>query len=270
VRAIGLKLFVAGIAASGLGGSSRAADAATFDHQAWNGVLSRFVDEHGRVDYEALERDRGDLDRYLAQIAEIGPGSTPDRFPTQPDQLAYYVNAYNAFVFEGVLDGDPNARTVWRGVVPGYSFFVRRKFRLDGQSINLRDLENKIVRARFGDARVHAALNCASISCPRLPAIAFGPDRLERELDAAMTEFVSSEGNVRVDEATRTVFLSKIFDWYREDFLSDEREAGNAEPTLLDYVNRFRGAASPIPADYSVRFLKYDKDLNGLPDTGGD
>jgi hypothetical protein len=262
-------LLFAGLAAAGLGGAAQADDAPGFDHQDWNAVLSRFVDERGRVDYEALATDRAALDRYLAQIAEIGPRSTPEQFPTQAHELAYYVNAYNALVFQGVLDGDLDAETVWRGLVPGYGFFVGRKFRLDGRSINLRKLENKIVRARFGDARVHAALNCASNGCPRLPTTAFEPGRLERELNTAMAEFVSSEQNVRVDEAKRTVFLSKVFDWYREDFLADEREAGNPEPTLIDYVNRFRGEAPPIPHDYTVRFLEYDKRLNRMPDSDG-
>jgi len=266
---MGFRLFVAGLAAAGLGGSPRAGDAATSDHQAWNAVLSRFVDERGRVDYEALARDRAALDRYLAHIAEIGPRSTPEQFPTQSHELAYYVNAYNALVFQGVLDGHVDADTVWGGLATGYGFFVGRKFRLDGRSINLRQLENKLVRARFGDARVHAALNCASVGCPRLPPTAFEPGRLERELNSAMAEFVSSEQNVRVDDANRTVFLSKIFDWYREDFLEDEREAGNAKPNLIDYVNRFRGDASPIPRDYTVRFVEYDKSLNRQPDSDG-
>jgi hypothetical protein len=258
--------FGSAVFALGLGSVPRADDSGAFDHQAWNAVLSQFVDQRGRVDYETLAGDRAALDRYLAQIAETGPQSTPERFPTASHELAYYVNAYNALVFQGVLDGDLDGETVWRGLVPGYSFFVGRKFRLDGRSINLRKLENELVRARFGDARVHAALNCASVGCPRLPTTAFSPGHLERELNSAMTEFVSSEQNVRIDDANRTVFLSKIFEWYREDFLADERETGNAEPNLIGYVNRFRGDASPIPRDYAVRFLEYDKRLNRQPD----
>ena len=85
-----------------------------------------------------------------------------------------------------------------------------------------------------------------------------------------MTEFVSSEQNVRVDRTSRTVFLSKIFDWYREDFLADERKAGNTKPTLIDYVNRFRGDLPAVPTDYSIRFLDYDKQLNRLPSSEKD
>ena len=270
MKRFGFKLFVTGIAAAALGGAGQADGVAPFDHGGWSGVLSAFVDERGQVDYEALAGDRAALDRYLEAIAETGPRSTPERFPTEADELAYYVNAYNALVFQGVIDGDLDAETVWRGLVPGYGFFVGQKFRLDGETINLRNLENRIVRARFGDARVHAALNCASVGCPRLPTTAFEPGRLERELNAAMAEFVANERHVRVDHANRTVFLSKIFDWYREDFLADESEAGNTKPNLIDYVNRFLVDAPPIPRDYRVAFLEYDKNLNRPADSHAD
>ena len=260
---LGFTLLVAGLAAAGLGGASQAGDAAEFDYRDWTSVLSRFVDDRGQVDYAALAVDRAALDRYLELIAESGPQTTPERFATREDELAYYVNAYNALVFQGVLDGHVDADSVWRGLIPGYSFFVKKKFRLDGQSINLRNLENKLVRARFGDARIHAALNCASVGCPRLPTTAFEADGLEKTLNDAMAEFVSNENNVRVDPAERTLYLSKIFEWYRDDFLDDEREAGNDDPNLVDYVNRFRSKdTTPIPRDYAIRFLEYDKRLN--------
>ena len=118
------------------------------------------------------------------------------------------------------------------------------------------------MRAQFGDARIHAALNCASVGCPRLPRMAFEPGQLEQELSNAMTEFVSNELHVRVDDAARTVWLSKIFDWYEDDFITDEREAGTAKPNLIDYINRFRAESSEIPRDYAIRFLDYDKRLN--------
>jgi len=261
------QLLVAAVVASSLGKGVEAGQAEAFDHRDWSQVLARVVDENGRVDYEALAEDRRQLDRYLEAIAETGPRSTPERFPTKADELAYYVNAYNALVFQGVLDGDlEDAETVWQGLLPGYGFFVGKKFRLDGQSINLRNLENKIVRARYGDARIHAALNCASVGCPRLPTTAFQPGRLEVELNTAMIEFVSSEQHVRVDAGSRTVYLSKIFDWYEEDFIEDEREAGNPKPSLIAYVNRYRGTAAPIPEEFTVRFLDYDKRLNSAPD----
>ncbi len=242
-------------------------DSAVFTHDDWNEVLSRFVDENGRVDYAALARDRDALDSYLAAIAEAGPRSTPDRFPTRDHELAFYINAYNALVFAGVLNLGEDAETVWGGLLRGFSFFVKHKYRIDGQWINLRNLENKLIREQYGDARIHAALNCASTGCPRRPAMALEPGELDRSLDASMAEFATDERNVRIKTETRTVYLSKIFEWFRGDFVADEREAGNPDPTLIDYINRFRGDAPPVPRNFKIRFLEYDRSLYGAPAT---
>ena len=227
------------------------------------------MDDRGLVDYAALARDRTALDRYLVAIAGSGPESTPERFPTRDHELTYYINAYNALVFAGVLDLGDDADTVWGGLIDGYPFFVAAKYRIDGRKINLRNLENKIVRARYGDARIHAALNCASLGCPRLPDSAFRPGSLDDTLDAAMTEFVSDPRHVRVDDDAEVVHLSKIFDWFRDDFVDDEREAGVEDPNVIDYVNRFRGDAPAIPRDYTVKTLKYDERLNRAPSGDG-
>ena len=233
-----------------------------FTHDDWDAVLSEFVDDGGLVDYAALARDREALDRYLAAIAEAGPESTPERFPTRDHELTYYLNAYNALVFAGVLAGGDDIDTVWSGILSGYGFFVGTKYRVDGRKTNLRNLENKIVRARYGDARIHAALNCASLGCPRLSDTAFRPGSLDTTLDAAMTEFASDPRNVRIDHDAKVVYLSKIFDWFGDDFLADEREAGTDHPTVIDYVNRFRGDAPAVPRAYAVMILDYDEGLH--------
>jgi hypothetical protein len=262
IATIVLTTFVAAPVGASEGG-------AVFAHDDWDAVLAAFVDDRGLVDYAGLARDRDALDRYLAAIAEVGPESTPERFPTRDHELTYYINAYNALVFAGVLGLGDDAETVWGGLIDGYPFFVGAKYRIDGRKINLRNLENKVVRARYGDARIHAALNCASLGCPRLPDTAFRPGTLDATLDAAMTEFVSDPRHVRVDDDAKVVHLSKIFDWFRDDFLDDEREVGNDDPSLIDYVNRFRGDAPAVPRDYDVKILKYDEGLNRAPPRAG-
>ncbi len=128
--------------------------------------------------------------------------------------------------------------------------------------MNLKSLEDRLIRERFHDPRIHAALNCASISCPRLQREAFEAARLDAQLDEAMSEFVGDPRHLRVHPETRMVELSKIFDWFSEDFLDYERSQGNSEPRLLDYVNRFRAVGAEIPRDFRVRFLRYDKGIN--------
>ncbi len=230
--------------------------------ESWQTVLQKFVDPNGWVDYRSLAQDRGELDRYLALVNEISPETHPHLFPSRNDRLAYYINAYNALVFKGVLALGPDATTVWGMTGIGYGFFVQQKVIVGGQRMNLRSLENKIIRREFEDPRIHAAVNCASISCPRLPQEAFDAEQLDQQLDSAMTEFVNDERHCRVDPASGTVSLSKIFDWFKSDFVDYESRQGNTKGGLIDYVNRFRAPEDQIAADFSVKFLPYDKGLN--------
>jgi hypothetical protein len=235
-----------------------------FSHAEWTAVLQRFVDETGRVDYEALARDRAGLDAWLARLVRQGPKSTPVLFPTRSDRLAYYLNAYNALVFQGVLLRGPERDSVWKGgLFSGSAFFVSTKFRLDGETSSLKALEDDLIRRDFADPRIHAALNCASIGCPRLPREAFVPEKLDAQLDAAMREFVEDGRHVAVDPARRTVTLSKIFDWFEKDFLSFERVNGNPDPKIVDFVNRFRIARPKLDRSFRVRYFDYDKRING-------
>ncbi len=237
---------------------------AGFSYADWTAVLEATVDDKGTVDYAALHRAPQTLDRFLAAVARTSPVSTPALFPSSQDQLAYWINAYNAWVFRGVLARGPEKESVWKGgLVSGYSFFVGMDIVLGGEKTNLRKLEDKTIRAGFRDPRVHAALNCASRGCPRLPRKAFEPATLDAELDAAMRDFVSEARNVSVDAAARTTTLSKIFDWFKKDFLAFEKAQGNPDPKLVDYVNRYRTSDAQVPRDFRERFADYDKRLNG-------
>lgn len=239
------------------------AQSGSFRYEDWSRVLITFVDDEGRVDYRALAADPAELKAFLSRIAGEGPKTTPERFPGRSDRLAYYINAYNALVFEGVLKRGPERVSVWKGgLVSGYSFFVGMKVRLDGSETNLKTLEDDVIRKGFADPRIHAALNCASVGCPRLPREAFLPARLDEQLDAAMKAFLDEERNVAVDAAGRAVTLSKIFDWYEKDFLDFEKAHGNAKPVLLDYVSRYRTSGPPVDRTFRVRFAPYDKRIN--------
>ncbi|MGE0641559.1 MAG: DUF547 domain-containing protein [Thermoanaerobaculia bacterium] len=239
-----------------------AASAASFSHADWTAALERFVDDGGRVDYAALARDRTTLDRYLSSLERASPDSASANFATRADQLAYWINAYNAVVVAGVLDRGVDTASVWGDGFFGIGFFTVDRARLGGRRMSLKSLEDDIVRARFRDPRVHAALNCASIGCPRLPRRAFEGATLEADLDAAMREFVNEPRNCKVDLAERTVWLSKIFSWFEDDFVGFEKERGTEGSTVISYVNRYRANGAHIPPGLRVRFLEYDKRLN--------
>ena len=221
----------------------------------WARVLQQYVDEHGRVDFHALEGDRGPLDRYVAWLATHGPRSTPSGFPNQQAVLAYHVNAYNALAMHGVLE---------RGIPEDFSSFFKRarffRFRgivVDGGKSNLYDYENDVIRP-LDDARVHFALNCMVRDCPRLPREPFTAGRLNEQLEAATREFLNSDKHVRVDETRRILHLSAILDFYTEDFVA----SGRAED-LPAYVNRYR--ETTIEPGLEVRFMDYDWTVNVIP-----
>ncbi|ANM31441.1 hypothetical protein ABI59_20485 [Acidobacteria bacterium Mor1] len=230
-------------------------------HGDWARALGTHVDEQGLVDYIGLAEDREALDRYLAFVHRVSPDSAPDAFPTRDHELAHYLNAYNALVFEGVLGLEPGIDTVW-GNGDGAGFFSNMPVLVGGTKTNLQDLENKIIREQYRDPRIHAALNCASMGCPRLPMEPFRGETLDAQLDAAIREFVNDPRHVGFDAAAGTVRLSKIFDWFAGDFIADQERNGHPDRTALGYINRYRAAGSEIPANARVEIPAYDKRLN--------
>jgi len=240
-----------------------------FPHDLLDGVLRKVVGPTG-VDYPALVRDSSALRAYCALLAVAGPATAPERFPSAGHRLAYYLNAYNAFVLLGVVEHWPieSVREVRAALAPGggFGFFYGLRFRLDGHEINLHDLENEILRMRFDDARIHAAINCASISCPRLRRAAWSAATLESELDAATLELTSDPRHVRFDHEAKVVHLSALYDWYREDFERHAERAGRA-PAVLAFIALFGGeesaAAAARAGGYELRTMDYDWRLNG-------
>lgn len=242
-----------------------------FDYAWWSEALKRWVRD-GRVDYDAVRADEGDLHRFASTLATTGPRVTPDRFPSERARLAYYINAYNALVMLGVVDNWPigSVQDVrgWLDPRAGFGFFYGLHFRLDGDDINLYTLENEVIRG-FLDARIHAAINCASKSCPALGPGAFEPASLDRQLDEATIDFCSRAPHVQIDDEQKKILLSAIFDWYRTDFEEHARRLGRP-PTVLDFILAFAtadvAAALQRARDegYQVEFIPYDWTLNGL------
>ena len=122
-----------------------------FSHADWERVLERFVDARGFVDYQGLAEDRGALDRYLARLRAASPESDPGLFPSPDHELAYWINAYNAWVFWGVLDRGPDLDSVWGFLGTGISFFSGMDIELGGRETNLKALEDEVIRARYGE-----------------------------------------------------------------------------------------------------------------------
>lgn len=247
------------------------------DHRALSALLGRYVSDAGAVDYEAWKASAADvaaLDRYLGQLTAASPDSHPALFATAAARLSYWINLYNAVVIrevlrrwplESVRDVEPTLTSKW---IRGKGFFYDLRFSVAGDTLNLRDLENKIIRDRFEDARIHFAINCASASCPVIGADSFEPGDLEARLEAATAAFVNQPGNVRVDEVGRAIRLSKIFEWYRGDFERDARARRMGNGRLIDFVRHYargelrRRLDRAIERRWKLAFLDYDWSVN--------
>jgi hypothetical protein len=213
---------------------------------AWSRVLDRFVNQRGEVDFAALASDRADLDAYLRHVAD-----TPlDALRDPQDRLAHMINTYNALsMFNVIHSGTPATHAGWAKL----RFFVLRKHTIGGQILSLYAFENDVIRPftnAQGDPRVHFALNCSAVSCPVLPREPFVAARLQTQLQRETTAFFARPENLRIDHATRTVWLNEILSFYTEDFVPAQGK------TVLEAVARYAPVA--VPLDYDVRFTPYD------------
>ena len=129
--------------------------------------------------------------------------------------MALWINAYNAYAIKGILDGYSPGTWVGR-----YRYFIGRTYRVGGASINLYDLEREILIARFHEPRMHFAIVCASASCPKLQSWAYDRTQLEPQLELAARGFINDSSRNRFDRENRVAYLSKIFDWFADDFSS--------------------------------------------------
>ncbi|MDH3748415.1 MAG: DUF547 domain-containing protein [Gammaproteobacteria bacterium] len=245
-----------------------------FSHRTFEALLQEYVNSSGDVDYDIWHASQQSLDQlnsYLAAVAAYSPDSTPDRFDTRTDELAYWMYGYNAYVISGVLSNWPiNSVTDVKApieAVKGLGFFYRNRYIFGGKAYSLLHVENEKIRARFKDPRIHFVLNCASESCPVLrPELPTG-NELELLLADATQKFVSEPRNVFIDHDKKVIRLSAIFKMYREDFINHVRASGRPVSNgVLTYIldvapDRLRSEIEKA-RDYEIEFSDFDWSLN--------
>ena len=222
-----------------------------FSHDLFDQVLQEHVDERQQVDYEKLEANPEKLEAYLDLLAVANPAAL-----SYNEQLAFWVNAYNALVVKGVIDHYP-IRSV-RKVKLFNGFFSRLKFQVAGKTYTLNEIEHGIIRTEFVDPRVHFVLVCASSSCPPLWNRAYTAETIEERLETATLNFIRDPEQVRIDRAERRVYLSKIFKWYKDDFKEGYEDVADF---LSDYLPH-EDAEFLASTDVKFRYLDYDWTLN--------
>ncbi|MDO8860899.1 DUF547 domain-containing protein [Haliea sp. E1-2-M8] len=249
---------------------TRQALAFDYSHQQFAGVLSSHVqwqEDGGNsvVDYAALQAAPEELERYLEQLSAVEAAEFK-RWPTN-EQLAFLINAYNAFTLKLIVDHYPvdSIRDIGRF---WQSPWKLRFFTLLGEQMHLDQVEHEIIRepGRYDEPRIHFAVNCASIGCPALRPEPFTAEDLEAQLEDSSKRFLSDASRNRYRDGRLEV--SSIFKWYREDFERGWRGAETLGAFLalytdalgLDAETREQLAGGAV----QIRFLNYDWNLNRL------
>lgn len=220
----------------------------------WTDILREHVDDEGRVNFAAIAARPEKLHRIVRFIESESPQTHPFRYRDRNAQLAYHINAYNALCMHAVIAaGIPRAL----GMLDRFTFFKLNDVVVGGQRISLYDYENRIIRA-LNEPRIHFALNCMSVGCPRLPRVPFVAGTLDAQLDTETRRFFAEARNLRVDHVNKTVYFSEILKFYPSDFLA-------VAPSLAAYAQRY--ADQPVPTSYAVGFIPYDWTINRWPGT---
>jgi hypothetical protein len=193
-------------------------------HRAWDQIVQAHVRD-GQVDYPAIQADSV-LDGYLGELNRIDP----TKLPTRQHQLAFWINAYNAFAVKGILD-HYSPMTLWGR----YRYFIGRDYQVGGTTINLYDLERQVLIEQFHEPLMHFAIVCASTSCPKLQPWAYQPE---------------------------VAALSMIFHWFEQDFVN---AAGSVSAYIARYVDDPELAKELMQPGYRIEYLDYDWSLNGIP-----
>jgi hypothetical protein len=218
----------------------------------WGEILNEHVDTEGRVNFRAVAANPFKLERVIRFIEAESPMSHPEKYSTKALKLAYHINAYNALSLHAVIQaGIPRELDL----LARLRFFKLNKSEIAGGAMSLFDYENLVIR-QLNEPRIHFALNCMSVGCPRLPRVVFSAATMDTQLEAETYRFFSETRNLRVDAASKTVFYSEILKFYTSDFLA-------VAPSLAAYASKY--ARKSIPADYATQFTPYDWHINAWP-----
>lgn len=256
--------------------SSMVAAATTSDttrYGRWQAALTRFVDNDGLVNYKTWKANREDLDEFVLSLEKISRSEYDSM--SRNEKVALWINAYNAFTVQLVLDHYPLHRSGFN-LYPESSIrqingvWDKYKVLIAGKRLSLHEIENEILRKEFKEPLIHFAINCASQSCPPLSNKAYLGTVLQHQLKGAALRFIRATKFNRVDPVHRKVALSKIFEWYGPDFVpgffvKPLAKRSRIETAVIRFVAEYSNPAERTlleSNEFSLSYLNYDWTLN--------
>ncbi|MBK9731365.1 MAG: DUF547 domain-containing protein [Chitinophagaceae bacterium] len=212
----------------------------------WDQWLKKNVSATGEVNYKNMKPELGTLRSFTAGLGKSEPAVTA----TKNEQLAYWINLYNAATIQLVLEHYPlkSIRDIANGK-PWDDAFIS----VGEKKYALNNIENDVLRKKFTDPRIHFAINCASKSCPKLLNGAYLPDKLDVQLNSMTKLFINDASKNKIT-ATQ-IDISEIFNWYQKDFIQ--------KGSVINFLNEW--SATRISATASIHYLNYDWSLNEAP-----
>lgn len=218
------------------------------EHIIFNELLSKYVSVEGVVDYKGFIQDSLEFNKYLNLLA-LNP---PQKKWSDNQIKAYWINAYNAYTIQLIIRGYPVKSikdlggSIYKVNTPWDIKFIH----IGNEVYDLNNIEHGILRKDFEEPRVHFAVNCASVSCPRLRNEAYLPEKLDSQLDDQARLFINytPKNNITNEKAE----LSKIFSWFRGDFKKDG--------TVIDFINKY--SEVQITEETEISYLEYTWNLN--------
>ena len=203
--------------------------------QVYQELLDQYVSPKG-VRYTVWSQSSEELKKLKGVTQYYANNSAPTN---QQEALAWYINAYNAWMIQKIFDHWPNEGPLDASLL----FFHKKSIRVAGKRMSFQHLENEIIRKKFDEPRIHFALNCASLSCPPLHDQAFQSKTLDRTLQKLTKDYINNNAFALIEKQNE-VQISKIFEWYHEDFGGTEN--------LLNYINQYRN--KPLSTQKKVTF----------------
>lgn len=220
---------------------------AQVDHQKWTNILKKYVSTTGQVKYHALSQDHIELDLYLKSLSQNIPGNNW----TDSQKIAYWINAYNAFTIKLILNHYPlkSIKEISDGTPMINSPWDLKFFQIGNVDFDLNTIEHQILRKEFQEPRIHFAINCASISCPKLRNEAYLATTLETQLEQQAIEFIHDPTKNIINH--QHTHLSAIFNWFQSDFTRHD--------DLVNYLRRYQPA---LNQENKIIYIPYNWALN--------
>ena len=225
------------------------------DHSSFDKLLKKYVDRDGYVDYFAWQRSRADrssLQNYLSMLSR----ATPSKKASKDAQLAFWINAYNAVTLEGIMQVYPTSSIrKHTAKLFGYNIWQDLPLWVGDNKYSLENIEHKVLR-KMKEPRIHFAIVCASVGCPRLRNEAYFAKRLEKQLADNSKDFFSRSQNFRMNG--NRLYVSSILKWFASDF-------GASQAARFQYLQPYLPDAAKQVAVQSgtrISYLDYDWLLN--------